>query len=75
MLYTISKRDFASDLLAGVRAVQEREGSEIVLVGHSIGGGLSQFLLHEGSIQVRGLALLGAIPGHGSYVASSHILS
>lgn len=67
MLYTVTKRDFANDLLAGIMAVQIKEGSEIILVGHSIGGGLCQFLLNEGGIQVKGLALLSAIPGNGSY--------
>lgn len=67
MLYTVTKRDLADDLLAGIRAVQTREGREIILVGHSIGGGLSQYLLNEGETKVKGLALLGAIPGSGSY--------
>lgn len=67
MLYGVTIRDLGDDLLAGIRAVREREGREdIILVGHSSGGGLSQYLLDRGDIQVRGLALLGAVPGHGS---------
>jgi pimeloyl-ACP methyl ester carboxylesterase len=70
MLYATTKRDFANDFAAGIKAVQEREGSEVVLVGHSSGGGLSQFLVGEDNVRVKGLALLGSVPGSGSYVFS-----
>ncbi|KAI1110659.1 Alpha/Beta hydrolase protein [Nemania sp. NC0429] len=70
MLYATTKRDLADDLVAGIKAVQEREGigagAGIVLVGHSSGGGLSQYILSEGDVRVRGLVLLGAVPGTGS---------
>ncbi|KAI3340532.1 Alpha/Beta hydrolase protein [Ustulina deusta] len=66
MLYATTKRELANDFVAGIRAVQEWEGREVVLVGHSSGGGLSQFILSEGDVRVKGLALLGAIPGSGS---------
>jgi len=70
MLYATTTRDLADDLVAGVKAVQEREreetGSEVVLVGHSSGGGLSQFIVAEGDVRVKGLGLLGAVPGTGS---------
>ncbi|KAH7039934.1 Alpha/Beta hydrolase protein [Microdochium trichocladiopsis] len=67
MLYTVTKRDLGDDLLAGIKAVEQKENSQVVLVGHSSGGGLSQFLLNEGDVKVKGLALLGAVPGTGSY--------
>ncbi|KAK8094931.1 Arylesterase [Apiospora hydei] len=68
MLYMTTKRDLGDDLVAGIKAVQAREGEgEVVLVGHSSGGGLSQFLLNEGDVKVKGLGLLGAVPGTGSY--------
>ncbi|KAI0113650.1 Alpha/Beta hydrolase protein [Nemania sp. FL0031] len=66
MLYATTKRELANDFVAGIKAVQEWEGSEVVLVGHSSGGGLSQFILSEGDVKVKGLALLGAVPGTGS---------
>ncbi|KAI8634390.1 alpha/beta-hydrolase [Xylariaceae sp. FL1651] len=67
MLYATTKRDLADDLVAGIKAVQEREGdAEVILVGHSSGGGLSQYIVGEGDVRVKGLALLGAIPGAGS---------
>ncbi|KAI0452938.1 Alpha/Beta hydrolase protein [Xylaria acuta] len=67
MLYATTKRELADDFAAGVRAVQGWEGGEVVLVGHSSGGGLSQFILSEGDVKVKGLALLGAVPGTGSF--------
>ncbi|KXJ96389.1 Alpha/Beta hydrolase protein [Microdochium bolleyi] len=68
MLYTVTKRDLGDDLVAGIKAVEEKEGGkQVVLVGHSSGGGLSQLLLNEGDVKVQGLALLGAVPGTGSY--------
>ncbi|KAM7204778.1 putative Abhydrolase domain containing protein [Rhypophila sp. PSN 637] len=67
MVYGTTKRMLADDLLSGIRFVQEREdGREVVLVGHSSGGGLSQFVLSEGNVKVNGLVLAGAVPGFGS---------
>ncbi|KAI0550363.1 Alpha/Beta hydrolase protein [Xylaria curta] len=67
MVYATTKRDLADDFVAGIKTVQEWEGSEVVLVGHSSGGGLSQFILSEGDVRVKGLALLSAVPGTGSF--------
>ncbi|KAH8655891.1 Alpha/Beta hydrolase protein [Xylariales sp. PMI_506] len=67
MLYGTTKRALADDLLAAIRAVEKREEEDVVLVGHSSGGGLSQLILSEGNVKVKGLALLGAVPGSGSY--------
>ncbi|KAF1810368.1 alpha/beta-hydrolase [Eremomyces bilateralis CBS 781.70] len=55
-----------------IREAEKREGevngvdTEVALVGHSSVGGLSRFLLADGDVRVRGLALLGAVPGTGS---------
>jgi pimeloyl-ACP methyl ester carboxylesterase len=69
MVWLTTKRDLADDVVAGLRFVQAREGGkEVVLVGHSSGGGLSQFILSEGDASVKGLALMGAVPGSGGYV-------
>ncbi|KAF2674807.1 hypothetical protein BT63DRAFT_408958 [Microthyrium microscopicum] len=43
-----------------------------MLVGHSSGGGLSQFVLSSGDATVTGLALLAAIPGSGSREINSN---
>ncbi|KPM34698.1 hypothetical protein AK830_g11872 [Neonectria ditissima] len=66
MVFVTSRRALAGDLVAGIEWVQAREGSEVVLVGHSSGGGLSQAILSEGRVNVKGLALLGAVPAYGS---------
>ena len=66
MVYGTTKRMLADDAIAGLEWVQQREGREVVLVGHSSGGGLSQLILSEKNVRVKGLALLGAVPGFGS---------
>jgi len=66
MVFATTKRALADDVVAGIRLVQDREGQEVVLVGHSSGGGLSQFILSEQEIRVKALALCGAVPGFGS---------
>ncbi|KAF1982194.1 alpha/beta-hydrolase [Aulographum hederae CBS 113979] len=74
-LYFTTKRMLADDLVAGIRYVEDLENEkarggekvQLVLVGHSSGGGLSQLILNAGDVSVQGLALLGAIPGYGSY--------
>ncbi|KAF3024390.1 hypothetical protein E8E14_014412 [Neopestalotiopsis sp. 37M] len=67
MSYATTKRMLGDDLLAGIKAVERMEGSEVVLVGHSSGGGLSQFIVNEGDVKVKALGLLDAVPGTGSY--------
>ncbi|KAL1853171.1 hypothetical protein Daus18300_011910 [Diaporthe australafricana] len=66
MVYGTTKSALADDLVAGIRWVEEREGSQVVLCGHSSGGGLSQFVLAERDVGVKGLVLMGAVPGFGS---------
>lgn len=68
MIYFTTRRMIGDDLVAGIRWVQDREKSEVVLVGHSSGGGLAQDILSRGEVSVRGLVLLGAVPVFGSYV-------
>lgn len=67
MCYFTTKRMLADDVVAAVRWAQAREaGREVVLVGHSSGGGLSQFILSQQELKVKGLVLAGAVPGFGS---------
>ncbi|KAK4152892.1 Alpha/Beta hydrolase protein [Chaetomidium leptoderma] len=67
MVYATTKRMLADDVLAGLRWVQEREGGrEVVLAGHSSGGGLAQLILSEKEARVKGLVLVAAAPGNGS---------
>ncbi|ROT43452.1 alpha/beta-hydrolase [Sodiomyces alkalinus F11] len=66
MVYFTTRRALEEDALAAIRWVREREGDDMLLVGHSSGGGISQSILSDKRLRVRGLALLGAIPGFGS---------
>ncbi|KAF2754626.1 alpha/beta-hydrolase [Pseudovirgaria hyperparasitica] len=74
MVYGTTKGMLANDLVAGVQEVERRESErkgevmegEVVLVGHSSGGGLAQYVLSEGMVRVKGLVLLGSVPGFGS---------
>ena len=66
MVFATSRRALSDDLVAGVEWVQAREGSEVILAGHSSGGGLSQGILSEGRVDVKALVLLGAVPAYGS---------
>jgi pimeloyl-ACP methyl ester carboxylesterase len=67
-MYFTTKKTFAGDLVAGIKFVEEKEGSEVVLVGHSAGGALSQYTLSEGigGLRVKALVLIGAVPGFGA---------
>jgi pimeloyl-ACP methyl ester carboxylesterase len=67
MMYFTTRRMLADDLLAGLGWAQKLEGGrDVLLVGHSSGGGLSQYVLSDKNVRVKGLALLGAVPGSGS---------
>lgn len=66
MVYGTTKRALASDLVASIRWAEGRENSQVVLVGHSSGGGLSQLVLSNKDIKIKGLVLEGAVPGFGS---------
>lgn len=66
MVFATPRSALASDLVAAIEWVQIREKSEVMLVGHSSGGGLSQAVLSDGLASVKALALLGAVPGFGS---------
>jgi pimeloyl-ACP methyl ester carboxylesterase len=71
MVWGTTKGMLADDLVAGIRHVEDAEGREVLLVGHSSGGGLSQLILSRGDVKVKGLGLLGAVPAFGSYALSS----
>jgi pimeloyl-ACP methyl ester carboxylesterase len=71
-LYCTTKAAIARDMVAGIEWVKAEEmrkrGSDtasIVLVGHSMGGGLVQYALSKGLVTATGLILIGAAPGSG----------
>jgi pimeloyl-ACP methyl ester carboxylesterase len=68
-MYFTTKRSAADDLVAAIKFVRQKEGREVVLVGHSSGGALGQLILSGGigDVKVRGLALCTAMPCFGGY--------
>lgn len=66
MVFATPRSALAEDLVAAIEWVQVHEESEVILAGHSSGGGLSQGILGDGLVKVKALALLGAVPAYGS---------
>ena len=68
--------ELADDAVRGWEEVRRLERERVgrdgreqvlpVLVGHSSGGGMGQFLLSEGMVRASGLVLCAAVPGQGS---------
>ncbi|KAH9213717.1 Alpha/Beta hydrolase protein [Leptodontidium sp. 2 PMI_412] len=78
MVWGYPKSAFAGDLLVGLGFVQdleaERRGKsvsevpdDVVLVGHSAGGELTQFLLSEGMRKVGGYVCMAGFPSFGGW--------
>jgi pimeloyl-ACP methyl ester carboxylesterase len=73
-MYFTGRHAIGEDLVAGIREVEkletERRKSEekvrVVLVAHSAGGALSQYVLSRGMCRVNGFCLLAGVPGFGS---------
>lgn len=67
MVYRSSIDDIADDVVACIQAARELEGGrDAVLVGHSSGGGLVQYVLANGRVKARALCLLDAAPHFGN---------
>ena len=71
MVYRTSLDDVAGDLktafdFAKKQEVAEGRSEDMVLVGHSSGGGLAQYALSKSMISCRALCLVGAIPHFGA---------
>lgn len=72
MVYFTTKRDLANDMVTGVRYAEKREEessgapAEVIIVGHSSGGGLAQIILDAGNVKAKALVLVAAIPCYGS---------
>jgi len=74
MVFT-SRTKIGEDLVRGITEVGKREGErrgkegvqeEVVLIAHSAGGALSQWVLGRGMVRVKALCLFGSVPGFGS---------
>ncbi|KAK5747174.1 hypothetical protein LTR17_000309 [Elasticomyces elasticus] len=67
MVWQTSLKECAADLITCMKHAQEDAGAaELVLVGHSAGGGLAQYVLAKLQTRVRALCLVDAIPHYGS---------
>lgn len=75
MTWWYGKSDFANDLMAALGFVRGLEAGrreagvckeeDVVLLGHSAGGGLSQYFLGRGGAKVGGLVIMGGFPCFG----------
>ena len=66
MVWLTKHDDIARDLLAGIAAVKEREeGRDPVLVAHSAGGEMCQYVLAKEWARTPALGLVGHVPHYG----------
>lgn len=66
-MYALTSKDIlATDVVAAIQEIQRREDQDVVLVGHSSGGGLAQLILSKGLAVAQALVLVAAIPNFGS---------
>jgi pimeloyl-ACP methyl ester carboxylesterase len=78
-MYFTSREAIAGDLVAAITEVERIEGERrkteekllVVLVAHSAGGALAQWVLSRGLVKVQGFCMFAAVPGFGSYVLTS----
>ncbi|CAI6342144.1 unnamed protein product [Periconia digitata] len=78
-MYCTGRASIAGDLRDAVKFVEGLEaeqrgkqgGVEVVLISHSAGAALSQYLLSKGEIKVRAFCVFAGVPGFGSYVPLS----
>lgn len=76
MVWRASTADLAEDAVCGWDEVRlceaKRQGLEKhaeetlpIIIGHSSGGGLAQYMLSEGLLKAKALVLCAAVPGQG----------
>ncbi|KAG6856621.1 hypothetical protein H0H87_002371 [Tephrocybe sp. NHM501043] len=76
MVFGTGRASFAADLVYILNCVQGFEAGyrgaridpeDIILVGHSAGGGLAQYILSRNQAQVGGLVLMASFPNFGGF--------
>lgn len=73
-MYFTTRHAIGEDLVAGIKEVERlemaRRKSEekigVVVIAHSAGGALSQYVLGRGIVRVQAFFILAAVPGFGS---------
>lgn len=73
-MYFTPRSRIAEDLVAGIEEVERRESERrktaekvrVVLIAHSAGGALGQWVLGKGLVKVQGFCMFAAVPGFGS---------
>jgi pimeloyl-ACP methyl ester carboxylesterase len=73
-MYFTTRGAIAGDLVCGIKEVerleQERrkvdEKVRVVLIAHSAGAALGQYVLSKGMVNVSGFCILAGVPGFGS---------
>ena len=66
MVWRTSLDELASDLTSAIDEATTREGKEPIVVAHSSGGGLAQYVLSKSLVKARALVLVGAVPHFGN---------
>ncbi|KAL6710258.1 hypothetical protein ACN47E_009204 [Coniothyrium glycines] len=74
-LYFTTRGAIGEDLVAGIKEAERLESkrrdsgeiTRVVLISHSAGGALSQYVLSRGLVQVQGFCMFAAVPGFGSW--------
>jgi pimeloyl-ACP methyl ester carboxylesterase len=77
-MYFTSRGAIGKDLVAGMEEAERMEGERrnseerirMVLISHSAGGALSQYVMSRGLVKAQGFCMFAAVPGFGSYVQS-----
>lgn len=83
-MFFTPRSSLAGDLVAGIEYVERLEGKRtiellgrecetprVVLIAHSNGGQLAQYVLSRKLAKVHAFCMFAAVPGFGSYVLSS----
>lgn len=73
-MYFTGRHAIGEDLVAGINEVEKietkrrnaEEKARVVLIAHSAGGALSQYVLSRRMCVVQGFCMLAAVPGFGS---------
>lgn len=61
-----AKHALALDVTIAIGHIRSKHSERIIIMGHSSGAGLTQYILDRNMEELRGLVALAAVPGFGS---------